>query len=188
MKAKASREITGTQAKLHIARQWLGQYHRLSRLRDDLEAQRQENLSIMREPLERFSMDMADAASDEFDHDFALSRLCAEQNALFEIEAALKRIRDGTYGICELTGKPISPARLEALPWTRFTLKAERELEETGQGAELRKIAELRSVIPGHGIEETQTIAGEEEPTAAPANDESLGEFSIHNKEIRTTI
>lgn len=186
MRPKGSREINGNKAKLHIPRKWLGQYHRLLRLHDDLEAQRRGDLSAVREPLERFSMDMADAASDEFDHDFALSRLCAEQNALFEVAAALGRIRDGTYGICELTGKPISNARLQALPWTRFTLEAERELEQTGQGAQLRKMAELRSVKQEPGFADTQTVAGEEEPTATQANDESLGEFFLNNKETGT--
>jgi RNA polymerase-binding transcription factor DksA len=51
-----------------------------------------------------------------------------EQEALYEIDAALKRIEDGTYGICELTGKPIPWERLEAIPWTRFSLEAQNQL------------------------------------------------------------
>ena len=41
----------------------------------------------------------------------------------------MKRIEDGTYGICELTGKPIGWKRLEAIPWTRFSVEAENQLE-----------------------------------------------------------
>ena len=45
---------------------------------------------------------------------------------------AIDRIRNGTYGICEMTGKPIQPRRLESIPWTRFSLEAEQELERSG--------------------------------------------------------
>jgi RNA polymerase-binding transcription factor DksA len=56
-----------------------------------------------------------------------------EREGLQEIEDALARIHNGTYGICELTGKPIEPERLEVLPWTRFTAAAERQLEREGR-------------------------------------------------------
>ena len=58
--------------------------------------------------------------------------LSSEQNALYEIEEALNRLRDSTYGICELTGKRISAGRLDAIPWTRFSAAAERQLEKDG--------------------------------------------------------
>jgi RNA polymerase-binding transcription factor DksA len=47
-----------------------------------------------------------------------------EENSFAEVEAALQRIRNGTYGICEATGKPISLDRLRAIPWTRFCREA----------------------------------------------------------------
>ena len=46
----------------------------------------------------------------------------------YEVDAALKRLEDGTYGVCELTGRPIFWERLEAVPWTRFCIGAEIEL------------------------------------------------------------
>jgi RNA polymerase-binding transcription factor DksA len=79
-----------------------------------------------------FSSHMADAGTDTFDRDFALGMLSSEQDALYEIDEALNRIRDGTYGKCELTGKPIEAARLEAIPWTRFSAAAEKQLEREG--------------------------------------------------------
>jgi RNA polymerase-binding transcription factor DksA len=79
-----------------------------------------------------FSLHMADAGTDTFDRDFALGMLSSEQDALYEIDEALNRIRDGTYGKCELTGKPIEAARLEAIPWTRFSADAEKQLERDG--------------------------------------------------------
>ena len=77
-------------------------------------------------------MSAADSATDEFDHDLALSELSASQNALFEIDEALKRILNGTYGVCEETGVAIPEMRLRAIPWTRFSKESETRLEKQG--------------------------------------------------------
>jgi RNA polymerase-binding transcription factor DksA len=79
-----------------------------------------------------YSLHMADSGTDNFDRDFALSLLSSDQDAVFEIEEALKRIERKTYGVCELTGKNIPKARLEAIPWTRFTVEAQAQLEREG--------------------------------------------------------
>jgi DnaK suppressor protein len=71
-----------------------------------------------------------DAASDQYDRDFALSVISKHQDGLYEIEEALKRIENGTYGICELCGKPIPAARLEALPFARLTVDCQAQAEE----------------------------------------------------------
>lgn len=71
----------------------------------------------------------ADAGTDNFDRDFALSLLSSEQEALNEIEAAIQRIYRGTYGVCEVTGKTIDAERLEAVPFTRFSLEGQRQHE-----------------------------------------------------------
>jgi DnaK suppressor protein len=81
--------------------------------------------------LSGYGQHMADAGTDTFDRDFALSLVSSEQEALSEVEAAIKRVRDGTYGICELTGKPISKDRLLAVPFTRYSAEAQKELEKT---------------------------------------------------------
>lgn len=77
-----------------------------------------------------FGMHQADAGSDAYDKDFALSLLSQEQDALYEIEEALKRIDNGTYGICEMSGKPIPHPRLEALPFARFTVECQADIEK----------------------------------------------------------
>jgi RNA polymerase-binding transcription factor DksA len=77
-----------------------------------------------------FGMHQADAGSDAYDRDFALSLLSQEQDALYEIEEALKRIDGGTYGTCEMSGKPIAHARLEALPFARYTVECQTQLEK----------------------------------------------------------
>jgi RNA polymerase-binding transcription factor DksA len=111
---------------------WHWHYRALIKLRERLLRQRAELAAAILEPIESFSLDMADAATDQFDHDVALGLIAAEQDTLFEIEAALNRIRAGTYGLCELTAKPIPAARLRAIPWTRFCQEVEERLEELG--------------------------------------------------------
>ena len=79
--------------------------------------------------LSSYGQHMADAGTDTFDRDFALSLVSNEQEALSEIEAAIKRIRDGTYGVCEITAKPISKERLLAVPFTRYSAEAQKQIE-----------------------------------------------------------
>jgi RNA polymerase-binding transcription factor DksA len=77
-----------------------------------------------------FGMHQADAGSDAYDRDFALSMLSKEQGSLYEIDEALKRVEDGTYGVCDLCQKPIKHERLEALPFTRYTVDCQAGLEK----------------------------------------------------------
>ncbi len=79
-----------------------------------------------------FGMHQADAGSDAYDRDFALNLLSQEQDALHEIEEALKRIDYGTYGICEISKKKIINARLEATPFARFTVECQAQIEREG--------------------------------------------------------
>jgi RNA polymerase-binding transcription factor DksA len=79
--------------------------------------------------LSAYGQHMADAGTDTFDRDFALSLVSNEQEALSEIDAAIKRIHDGTYGICEITSKPISKERLLAVPFTRHSAEAQKQIE-----------------------------------------------------------
>lgn len=80
--------------------------------------------------LSSYSFHMADQGTDNFDREFALNRVSSEQDVLYEIDEALRRIDLGTFGICELTGKPIEEARLKAMPQTRYCLAAQAELEK----------------------------------------------------------
>lgn len=72
-----------------------------------------------------------DGGTDSFDRDFALSLVANEQEALAEIEAAIQRIKTGAYGICEHTQQPINKERLSAVPFTRYTAAAMKEIEKT---------------------------------------------------------
>ena len=84
-----------------------------------------------------FGNHQADAATDAFDRDFALSLVSSEQDALYEVEEAIQRIKLGEYGLCEVTGEPIAPERLEAVPFTRFSLEGQAEYEKKNR----RKVA-----------------------------------------------
>lgn len=115
-----------------------------------------------------FGMHQADAGSDAYDRDFALSLLSQEQDALYEIDQALKRIELGTYGICEMCGKPIPHARLEAIPFTRFTVDCQSQLEKQSKASRVRQ-----SVTSLFGLtEEEAPEAEEEEAPAAKTNEE----------------
>ncbi len=113
-----------------IPRKWAKYYRNLLHLRETLAGQRSSHALEARETRVNFSLHAADAGTDSFDRDFCLSLLTTDQQALDEVEAALNRIKDGTYGVCELTGKPIPRPRLEVLPWTRFSASAAKQLEQ----------------------------------------------------------
>jgi RNA polymerase-binding transcription factor DksA len=108
----------------------LRQRRKLLRLRAAIARRIKQLADEAREEKPGYSEHMADAATDSIDRDLALGLVSFEQDALYEVDSALKRIDDGTYGICELTGKPISWKRLRAIPWTRFSLQAEAQLED----------------------------------------------------------
>jgi RNA polymerase-binding transcription factor DksA len=93
-----------------------------------------------------YSVHMADAGTDSFDRDLTLGLASFEQEALYEVDAALQRLDDGTYGICELTGKPIPWKRLEAIPWTRFSIEAELQLETFGTHPHIGSLGTIQPV------------------------------------------
>lgn len=98
----------------------------------------------------------ADAGSDAYDRDFALSLLSQEQDALFEIDEALKRIVKGTYGVCEMSGKNIPKARLEARPFARFTVECQNEIERKNRFSRVRQpITRLFENLDEDGGEES---------------------------------
>ena len=110
-----------------------------------------------------FGMHQADAGSDAYDRDFALSLLSQEQDALYEIDEALKRIELGTYGKCEMSGKPIPRARLEAIPFARFTVECQSKLEKQSRAARIRP-----SVTSLFCLTEEEGAESEEEEATPP--------------------
>lgn len=151
------------------------QKQRLIELRDTLlnliEGVSQEGLRQRAEGGEAsaFGMHQADAGSDAYDRDFALSLLSQEQDALNEINEALTRMENGTYGICEMSGKRIPEIRLEALPFTRFTVECQEQIERQQMGGRGR--VPVRSLF---GLDEAADESGdddsEEETTSSSSN------------------
>jgi RNA polymerase-binding transcription factor DksA len=72
----------------------------------------------------------SDDRTDDFDREFALNVAGSVQDALFEIDEALRRIMEGRYGICEISGKPIEKERLKALPYARYCVSIQAEMEK----------------------------------------------------------
>jgi len=112
-----------------------------------------------------FGMHQADAGSDAYDRDFALGLLSMEQDSLYEIDQALKRIDDGSYGVCEISGKQIMKARLEALPFTRYTVECQAEIEKRN-----RYQRHQQPVTSLFGLSDEESD-GEEEDTTSDSKD-----------------
>jgi DnaK suppressor protein len=142
---------------------WVRFYRILVDLRERLRNQMSGLAKESAQELPGYSLHMADSGTDNFDRDFALSLLSSDQDAMYEIEEALKRIIKGTYGICELTGKSIPKSRLEAIPWTRFTVEAQSQLEKEG-ALRQRRLGSLGSVDSAGITEVEEEEEGDEKP------------------------
>jgi DnaK suppressor protein len=116
-----------------VPRKWAWHHRALVRLRAALLAAHQEHDRAARVPHERGGADAIDFAEDEVELVTLRAKLALEETELGEIEAALRRLQSGTYGVCEATGLPIGEARLRALPWTRYSKVAAVRRELTAQ-------------------------------------------------------
>ena len=84
--------------------------------------------------LSTLPMHMADMGTDNYEQEFTLGLVEKDRNLLREINHALAKIQNGTYGICEGTGIAIGKFRLEAQPWARFSIEYARQKEKNGMG------------------------------------------------------
>ena len=150
-----------------IKPEWQKFYKNLLDLRERLLHQMSGLAKESAEEMSSYSLHMADSGTDNFDRDFALSLLSSDQDAIYEIEEALKRIEKGTYGVCELTGKSIPKARLDAIPWTRFTVEAQAQLERDG-ALRSRKLGQLGTVDSSGGVEVAEE---DDEPDEKPSRE-----------------
>ena len=76
--------------------------------------------------------DVAEQGSDAYDQSLSIVLAEVDRKLIREIDAAIKRIDDKVYGLCEITGNPIPATRLNELPWARLSIEAARELERRG--------------------------------------------------------
>ncbi len=154
-----------------IKPEWHKFYLNLLELREQLVKQMNGLAQESAQEMAGYSLHMADSGTDNFDRDFALSLLSADKDAVFEIEEALKRIEKNTYGVCELTGKTIPKMRLEVIPWTRFTVEAQAQLERDG-ALRSRRLGTLGSIDATGGVPEVETEDGEEAEEQKPKEKE----------------
>jgi RNA polymerase-binding protein DksA len=82
-------------------------------------------------------IDQAELGTGNFDQELTLSLLGSENDALGQIDAALKRIEDGSYGRCETCGVKIPESRLEAIPYAALCIQCALRQEE-GQGPQAK--------------------------------------------------
>jgi RNA polymerase-binding transcription factor DksA len=154
-----------------IKPEWHKFYLNLLELREQLVKQMNGLAEESAQEMAGYSLHMADSGTDNFDRDFALSLLSADKDAVFEIEEALKRIEKNTYGVCELTGKTIPKMRLEVIPWTRFTVEAQAQLERDG-ALRSRRLGALGSIDATGGVPEVETEDGDEAEEPKPKEKE----------------
>lgn len=113
--------------------EWMALESRLREERARVMEQTRRHESLARETFER-AADEFDLASEESERSVTLRLLEKERKLLAELDRALAKLEDGTYGLCEGSEEPIGFARLNARPWARhgLTFKEELEAEERG--------------------------------------------------------
>lgn len=105
---------------------------RLEEMRNQLTKQFKESAKEVKKPDEAtgYSQHQADQGTDDFDHTIGLELTSREYEILKQIDRALMKIEENTYGICDVTGKDIPKKRLEAIPYATMTVEAQEQLEE----------------------------------------------------------
>lgn len=102
----------------------------------DLRNQITQTLNITTEDVKRpdeatgYSQHQADQGTDDFDRTISLSLTNKEFEILRQIDRALEKIDEHTYGVCDVTGEEIPIARLEAIPYATMTVKAQEKFEK----------------------------------------------------------
>ncbi len=114
---------------------WTWHHRTLLRLRARLTVDHGARLHAAAAPAGHEAVGFADNVSDQNERDLNVAELRAEESQLDEVDAALARLRAGTYGVCEDTGKTISAERLRAVPWTRFCREAAQRRERSQNAA-----------------------------------------------------
>ncbi|MBS0621081.1 MAG: TraR/DksA family transcriptional regulator [Verrucomicrobia bacterium] len=110
-----------------------------ARFKQRLEEMRRELTTLIRDTSEDaisvdetkgYSQHQADEGTDDFNRSVSLEVTSKEFDILRQIERALEKIEEGTYGVCDITGEEIPLARLEAIPYASMTVKAQEKFEK----------------------------------------------------------
>ena len=114
----------------HVRERLAEEASRLNEIRSGFDDLNKESESENVGELSSSDQHMADLGSETFEREKDLSILEQVEAELADVEHALRRLDDGTYGVCEACGKPIDEARLEALPAARFCLDDQSKAEQ----------------------------------------------------------
>ena len=83
--------------------------------------------------LSGYTVHMADMSADTYERELAMNIASSEQQVLYQIDDALKRVDEGTYGTCQQCNTPIALSRLKAVPYTSLCIDCQREKEQKGK-------------------------------------------------------
>lgn len=103
-----------------IPAQWTWHHRVLTKLHDHLAHVHSEPSKRAIASTEMLGIDVTDSPQEQVSHEYLSAKPGPKDDRLFEVDCALQRIRDGLYGLCEETGLPIPPERLQTIPWTRY--------------------------------------------------------------------
>jgi RNA polymerase-binding transcription factor DksA len=151
-----SADILGTVSRTKVPARWARHYEHLCAERDKLLERDCSSIEGLQPKLD----DLADAASHETQRSISLVSANATHGRIVDVLDAIRRIEKGTFGVCEITGEPISAERLNSVPWARYSLEGQQQMEQGGWAR--------RTALPSlQGLTEieaanSETEAGEE--------------------------
>jgi len=123
-----SADILGASRRPKVPARWVKYYERLCAERDKLLERDCSSLESFQPKLD----DLADAASQESQRSLSMVAATATHGLIQEVIDAIRRIERGTYGVCEITGETIAAERLNSVPWARYSLAGQRQIEQEG--------------------------------------------------------
>jgi RNA polymerase-binding transcription factor DksA len=152
-------DILGSSRKAKIPARWAQHYRQLCAERDRLIARDFSSDSASNVKLD----DLTESASEESQRSLSLVAASSTQGLILEILEAIQRIERGNYGICEVTGEPIEEDRLEAIPWARYSMAGQNELEKSGWQGRRNSLPTLHSLNEAEAAGEGEAQEQEEE-------------------------
>ncbi len=157
--ATRAEDILGLNRARKIPSKWAKLYDRLCAERNRLMAR---DRSACEPPSAVKMDDLTEAATEESNRSISLVTASATQATIVEIVEAIQRIESGTYGICEITGKPIEKDRLHVIPWARCSFQGQSEAEKNGLGRRIT-LPPLEAVSDPNPVSEEEAEAEETE-------------------------
>ncbi|MDX1501119.1 MAG: TraR/DksA family transcriptional regulator [Thermoanaerobaculia bacterium] len=103
---------------------------RLEEQRTEILDMYEHDLKVGQRSSDEGAEDLVDRANSAYDREFMLSLSASERDILLEINAALERLDQGSYGVCGQCGEAIPKNRLQAIPWARYCIDCQEQVEQ----------------------------------------------------------